>query len=173
METLWCWAERSSKWRSAWVVVGLVTVACDEPCDRSGCDAMNRIGDSTGQSEVTGFVAYSSDVIANDCQECGFAETTLEFWHTDAELTDIEAAQVLAASRPADQTVTATHQYRQSLEPRSYLMCAGGYDCVAFAISPGMTTTLNLRMTEGPTRFCRSQPGSKSLEPIMAWSFAR
>jgi hypothetical protein len=131
------------------VLVGTACFAC-APCDNEACDAMSkRAPEQASQTRVAGIVASQSDVVANDCQECQFAEAPVHAWSraktvtTDAELREVAVGTPAASSTSSKQGV-----YTLSLEAGDYLQCVQS-SCFNVSAVEGRTTTLNVRLING------------------------
>jgi hypothetical protein len=145
-------------------LLALVVVACSD-CDRDGCEAMHTPSRSSVETGIAGSVASLSDTSMNDCQECPFAATTLELWHTEALVTTVEERDTIV-SRAADQAVEADASYSAPLEPGNYLVCEADVPCVAFQLRDGDRITINVKRRYGPTGFIVFDARGKRQEEI-------
>jgi len=147
------------------VALSFMLAACN-PCNRSGCDAAGTPAADNGKSEMAGFIASESDVVANGCQACPFASATLGIWVAPGPVTDVVSARAIVQASPATVTLQAEGSYRQALDPGSYLLCAdpSSYNsaCVSVAVIAGHVTPVNLKLVYGPFQFIVFDPQSRA-----------
>jgi hypothetical protein len=151
----------------AWLALPLGLLGCSAACPREGCDALERrVGDSGTESRIAGVIASESDVVANDCQECGFASAQVSAWHRDGdgETTDIVKEQT---SGPAQLEAQAGSdgKYVLELEPGDYWVCAG-IACFGASVVEGRTTTLNIKLINGISSGFLGLPGKSGVTRV-------
>jgi hypothetical protein len=136
--------------------VSSALAACDS-CDREGCDAL---GDSVRQrgtgANLAGVAASRSDVVANGCQECTFAEVTVQFWSIPDVVESQAMLDELAPSigEPL-QTLSVDKNYELNLADGAYLACVGSSpaSCASFSLGAQQQATLNIRVGNEPGTF--------------------
>jgi hypothetical protein len=133
--------------------VGLVVVFVSScGCDREGCEALDASAADNGETGVAGVVAFETDLSVNGCTECGFGSATLQFRPTQAAVTSQADAQAVVDAGPPTVTASATGEYRQALEPGTYLACTERY-CANAAVVRNHVTTFHVRTLDGPPQF--------------------
>jgi hypothetical protein len=156
------------------VALSFALAACN-PCNRDGCDAVDKPAADSGKSAIAGVVVSESDVVSNGCQDCPFASAPLAVWAAPAPVTDVESARAIVHAGPAAATLDAEGRYQQALDPGSYLLCAfpSTYNaaCVSVSVIAGHVTPVNLKLLDGPFRFVvfdpqtRAQVSATTLQP--------
>jgi hypothetical protein len=139
----------------AMVVLGLA--GCVE-CVTEGCDALRdrAAGDRSG---IGGVIAAQSDVVANDCQECGFSQASIEVFQLEKPVASAESARAAIGATPPFATIAASERYNASLEPGSYLVCVTRR-CVSVNVVAETVTTVNVKQRYGPSSFFIVDPAS-------------
>jgi len=131
-------------------------------CDRQGCEALRQRapGRATG---IGGVVAASSDVVGDGCQECGFESGgAVPIWKAEGVVSTPAAANdVLATADPVHASVRAG-RFFAPLEPGSYLVCSVP-NCINVTVAADTTTTVNVKLRNGPTSFFVVDPESRAL----------
>jgi hypothetical protein len=142
-------------------------LSCAAPCDREGCDALQRrADDSAGTSAIAGVVASESDVIANGCQECGFSAADISVWpRQGSDITTEAVKQQTTGSAQAKTTAGNDGKYTLSLAPGDYWLCSG-IACFATSVVAGHTTTLNIKVVYGASSGYVALPGNTTVELI-------
>jgi hypothetical protein len=144
-------------------LIGILGTACD-PCNRDGCDALQRRAPRESTSRIAGVVASETDVVRNGCQECGFATVDIKAWPTDQEVTT-EAELSMVAKGSADRTrSSANGEYSLPLATGMYVVCFQN-SCFNARAEAGETTTLNVRLVDGVSSGFLSVPGRNELVP--------
>ena len=142
-------------------LLGLFGAACN-PCNRDGCDALQRRAPSEGGPRLAGVVASETDVVVDGCQECGFAAVDINAWPTDQEVTT-EAELSLVAKGSADSArSSANGEYSLPLAPGLYVVCFQN-SCFNARVDTKETTTLNVRLINGVSSGFLSVPGRDQL----------
>ena len=137
--------------------------ACN-PCNRDGCDALQRRAPREGGPRIAGVVASESDAVVNGCQECDFAAVDIKAWPTDQEVTT-EAELSRVAQGSADSTrSSANGEYSLPLAPGMYVVCFQN-SCFNARADTEEATTLNVRLINGVSSGFLSVPGRDKLVP--------
>jgi hypothetical protein len=132
--------ERIASWSAAALALGL---ACEQACDRAGCDALEHpLGDVGIMVGIAGVVASESDLVANGCQECPLSQGTIELWTSATAVTTADEAQALVDAGAPTQTVEVDERYEQTLDPGEYLVCVSNLDrvCAGVTIADAVVT---------------------------------
>ena len=141
----------------------MLGTACD-PCNRDGCDALQRRAPGEEAPRIAGIVASESDAVANGCQECGFAAVDIKAWPVEQEVTT-EAELSTVAKGSADSTrSSANGEYSLPLAAGMYVVCFQN-SCFNARVDMEETTTLNVRLIFGISRGFLSVPGRNELVP--------
>lgn len=128
-----------------------VLAGCQDECNREGCDALTAHASSASAPGVAGVIASESDVVANDCQECGFAAADIDAWGVDREVqteADVEAALIPPAVGIA--RAESDGKYSLALPAGHYVVCVN-QSCFNVEVGDG-TTTLNVKLINGVSR---------------------
>jgi hypothetical protein len=142
-------------------LLGLFGAACN-PCNRDGCDALQRRAPSEGGPRLAGVVVSETDVVVNGCQECGFAAVDIKAWPTDHEVTT-ESELSMVAKGSADSTrSSANGEYSLPLVTGLYVVCFQN-SCFNARVDTKETTTLNVRLINGVSSGFLSVPGRDQL----------
>ena len=138
-------------------------------CPREGCDALNsRVGDGAGVSGVAGLIASESDVVANGCQECGFAAAPVAAWaHQGNEANTSVLRDETSGPALASVTAGSDGKYALALEPGNYWICSG-IACFGASVVEGHTTTLNIKLINGISTGYLALPDVQSITKIAA-----
>jgi hypothetical protein len=131
-------------------------------CDREGCESVQQRTPERGTG-IGGVVATSSDVVADGCQECGFQSGgAVAIWEVERVVSTPAAAnQVLAAADPVRASVREGRFYAP-LAPGRYLVCSAP-NCINVTVAADTTTTVNVKLRNGPTSFFVVDPASRAL----------
>jgi hypothetical protein len=148
------------------LLVAVVSLGCN-PCDRDGCDALQRVAASSDETRLAGSVAELSDVVENGCQECGLAETELRVWARSGPTDPSRTTQITESPALASVSVKAG-KYALPLEAGDYLVCVRGRSCFDISVSEGGTTTMNVRLVSGISRAYLGAPKAKQLSELDA-----
>jgi hypothetical protein len=141
--------------------MAMLGAACN-PCNRDGCDALQRRAPRAGAPRIAGVVASETDAVVNGCQECGFAAVDIKAWPTDQEVTT-EAELSLVAKGSADSTRSSTSgEYSLPLAPGIYVVCFQN-SCFNAGTNADEATTLNVRLINGVSSGFLSVPGRDNL----------
>ena len=132
-------------------MVALGLTGCAE-CVTEGCDAL-RDRAPGHQSGIGGVIASQSDVVANGCQECGFAEASIDVFRLEAA---IDMTSPLAR-------IAASTRYNVNLEPATYLVCVTR-QCLSVRVVDDAVTTVNVKQRFGPTSFFVVETASNKFE---------
>jgi hypothetical protein len=153
--------------RSRVFVLLALTGCSSSTCPREGCDALERrAGDSGGTSRVAGVVASESDVVANGCQECGFASATVSAWTRTGDATSSAAVREETASPPLASVIAGSDgRYSLALEVGEYWICSG-IACFGATVEAGRTTTLNIKLINGVSSGFVALPGAPSVTRV-------
>jgi hypothetical protein len=143
--------------------MGMLGAACN-PCNRDGCDALQRHAPSEGGPRIAGVVASESDVVGNGCQECGFAAVEIKAWPTDEEVTTEAELSAVAKGSGDSATSAANGEYSLPLAPGLYVVCFQN-SCFNARVETQATTTLNVRLINGVSSGFLSVPGRDQLAP--------
>lgn len=133
------------------LVLGGPLLACTD-CEREGCDALNERAAAGQGAGLGGVIALESDFVQDGCAECPLGTATLSAWRLDGPVTNIDEAVAVVHARDPDLTQEVSGRYRLELDPAAYLICVRP-ECVAVDITAGATTTLNIKLREGPPSF--------------------
>ncbi len=143
-------------------------LACS-PCERTACEALSQRASAGGrESRVAGILASESDAVANDCQECSFAAAQQVYaWPVDAPAkTSADVRAATTATPPlAKATSSADGRYALALDSGIYLVCAH-ISCFSVTVFGGRTTTLNMRLINGPSSGFLGLPDSSNLTRV-------
>jgi len=145
-------------------------MACGEPCNRAGCDALQtRAAETEGQTRVAGIVAYLSDMVGNGCQECGFAEqATVKAWALAELMNDPTEIATITAEAPNATTQVTGGSYSLDLGSGHHLVCVSN-GCFNVTAVAKRTTTLNVRMVDGVSRGFVGEPDVKGVAEVDAF----
>lgn len=143
------------------VVSTLALSACDEPCDKSGCKAMDNVQPEDDRStRLAGFVSYQTDQRVDGCTSCSLTRLGLWIWRRGPEpITDQAAMEALVKTEPLLKH-DADKRYRLDLAPGEYVVCAYK-SCANITLASQRTTTLNVLMNVAESRFFFAEPGAK------------
>lgn len=140
------------------VLLALALAGCEE-CAREGCDALGQHADNGAEARVAGVVASESDVVANDCQECGFAAADIEAWSVEQEATtEAQVAAALAEPSQGSARAGADGRFSLALSPGHYVVCVN-QSCFNAETRASTTTTLNVKLINGVSQGFIGQPG--------------
>jgi hypothetical protein len=123
-----------------------------------GCDALRDRAPGR-QSGIGGVIASQSDVVANGCQECGFAQASIEVFQLEEPATSAEAASAAIRGTSPLARIAASARYNMDLDPRSYLVCVT-HRCLSVRVVDDAVTTVNIKQRFGPTSFFVVDPTS-------------
>lgn len=143
----------------AFVLVVVASVgACAGPCDDSACLALvrsaakNKAPIAENEPGIGGVVAYLSDLVVNDCQECTFAQASVSIWPTEETISSEQSAAVHTRSMPPVVSIVADQRYAAPLPPGRYLLCSEA-QCINVSVQAARTTTVNIRKIDGLSSF--------------------
>jgi hypothetical protein len=125
-------------------------VGCAE-CVTEGCDAL-RDRAPGHHSGIGGVVASQSDVVANGCQECGFAHASIEVFQLQGTLASADVASAAMNATSPLATIAADERYHLNLDPGAYLVCVT-LRCIGVTVVADTVTTINIKLRYGPTSF--------------------
>lgn len=158
------------------ILVSLLLLSCTGGvginCDRDGCDALSGRANDTGRSAAAGVVAYESDVTSNECTECAFSSTKIDFWNTAGTVSSAVDANAVVQASPAMASIGANRSFSQPLEAGTYLACVRS-DCVNVTVHPNQVATLNVLMVFGPTQFFVDITGSAKPSKVAGFEVSR
>jgi hypothetical protein len=143
-------------------LLGLFGAACEEPCNRNGCDALQKHLATDGGPRIAGIVASESDVVGNGCQECGFVAAEIKAWPVEQEVTTDAELRAATASTPQSTMATENGRYTLPVPPGLYVVCFQS-SCFNASAATGETTTLNVRLINGISQGFISVFGSEQL----------
>lgn len=126
-------------------LVGLAVMACEDNCDRAGCEALERPAqDASISAGIAGVAASESDLVANGCQECTLSQGTLEVWTAATAVTTVDDAAALVASGDPTDVVQIDERYELALEPGEVLVCTGDRSvCAGVTIAVDAVVTVH------------------------------
>ena len=118
-----------------------------ESCPREGCEALST---HARAGKVAGVVASESDVVANDCQECGFAEAPVRAWRVAEPVADDDDLRAAVINAPDGETTSGSDgMYRLDELPSGALLVCVSSSCFNVEVRDDLTTTLNVRLING------------------------
>lgn len=128
------------------VALSALLGGCDS-CPREGCDALET---HARAGKLAGVVASESDVVANDCQECGFAEAPVRAWRVAEPVTDDADLRAAVMNPPDAETTSGSDgKYRLDELPSGALLVCVSSSCFNVETRGDLTTTLNVRLVNG------------------------
>lgn len=141
-------------------------LAACAPCDREGCHALQKRQPSPKDvSRIAGSLASKSDVVTNGCQECVLSDSEVRAWSRATRVADADELAAALEQAPDGSTTSEQGKYALTLSPGDYLVCFGSI-CFETSVVAGGTTTLNVRVTEGPARGYLALPGAAELSQV-------
>lgn len=141
-------------------MVALGLAGCAE-CPTEGCDALRDRAPGR-QPGIGGIIASQSDVVVNGCEECGFAEASIEVFRLKEPVTSAEAASAAIGMTSPLVKLVASARYNAPLDPGAYLVCVAR-QCLSVRVMDGAVTTVNIKQRFGPTSFFVVDPASNQL----------